>query len=137
MLKKIQKKERKRRVTQKEIDLYRPVSKSSSFTWDMPDFMPEIVDLFIFDNQYLLVVTFRNDIDAPFLSGDLFDEHGYFVGQIEIPKFSGWEFMSTPSKRKALMMNNKLYTIVVDENEENIWIKRYKIKNWDQIKKGI
>ena len=107
LLKKIQKKERKRRITQKEIDLYRPVSKSSSFTWDMPDFMPEIVDLFIFDNQYLLVVTFRNDIDDPFLSGDLFDENGYFVGQVEVPKFSGWEFMSTPSKRKALMMNNK------------------------------
>ena len=137
LLKKIQKKERKRRVTQKEIDLYCPVSKSSSFTWDMPDFMPEIVDLFIFDNQYLLVATFRNDIDAPFLSGDLFDENGYFVGQVEVPKYSGWEFMSTPSKRKALMMNNKLYTIVVDENEENIWIKRYKIKNWDQIKAGI
>lgn len=127
MLKKIQKKERKRKVTQKEIDLYRPVSKSSSFTWDMPDFMPEVVDLFILDNLYFLVVTFRNDNDAPFLSGDLFDENGHLIGQVDVPKFSGWHFMSAPSKRRALMMNNKFYTIVVDENEEKFWVKRYKV----------
>jgi len=128
MFKKIQKKERKRKVKQKEIDLYRPVSKTPSFTWNMPDFMPEIVDLFILDNLYLLVITFRTDIDAPFLSGDMFDENGYFVGQVEVPKYNGWHFMSTPSKRRAVMRNNKFYTIVTDENEEKIWVKRYKIK---------
>lgn len=93
----------------------------------IPNQMPYIADFFILENNYLLVITFENDIDEEFLSGDLFDEKGIFLARVEVPKYYRWFELIGPGGSNALVKNNYFYTIEADQSEENFWVKRYKI----------
>jgi len=56
---------------------------------------------------------------------DLFSKDGYYIYRVKMP---------LPVSR---MINGSIYRIVPDQNTGYIKVKRYKIKNWDLIKKGI
>ena len=55
---------------------------------------------------------------------DIFSENGYFLYRAKLP-------------HSGVVKNGCLYRAARDEETEYIKIKRYKIKNWDQIKEGI
>jgi len=56
---------------------------------------------------------------------DLFSEEGYYIYRVKMP---------LPSR---LIRNGCIYRIEPDRDTGYIKVKRYKIKNWEQIKKGI
>lgn len=127
LTKRILKKGLTRKITQKEITKYKPKSAGPRPVFDMPEYMPAIVDLFVLDNHYLLVVTFENDDDEPTLAGDLFDERGVYRARVQIPKYFSWYALVQPKKSNAVYKNGYFYTIESDQDEENFYLKRYKL----------
>jgi hypothetical protein len=61
------------------------------------------------------------------LAGDLFDGHGRLVATVPVPKYCNWDFLQAPMKSRALVRGDYFYTIEADADEENFWVKRYKI----------
>ncbi len=76
-----------------------------------------------------MVITHENEYDEETLAGDLFDEKGVYQTKVNVPKYYGCyrytEFYGI--KKNALYKKNHLYTIESDENEENFYVKRYKM----------
>ena len=89
--------------------------------------MPYIADLFIFENDFLLVITFESMEEDRFLIGDVFDGEGIYRARVHVPKYDRWNFLLAPSKGKAVYKNGYFYSIESDESEENFWVKRYKV----------
>lgn len=56
---------------------------------------------------------------------DLFSKQGYYLYKVKMSKFP------------MIIINGFLYTVERDKDTELLIIKRYKIKNWNQLKKGI
>lgn len=129
LIKKILKKGNSRKITDKEIEKYnpRPKSKSGRSVIDMPKHMPFIADIFVLDNGYLLVVTYENSDDTPTLAGDLIDEKGVYRARVQVPKYHYWYWLFQATKSMAVYKNNNFYTIEADEDEENYWVKRYRM----------
>ena len=95
---------------------------------DIPKNVPYVADLFILDNDYLLVVTFESRDEDEFLLGDVFDNKGIYRARVQIPKYYRWNFLLAPSKSGAIYKNGYFCTIESDKYEENFWVKRYIIK---------
>ena len=49
---------------------------------------------------------------------------------------NGEGFAATEKRKFLFFKNGYLYTRELDEEEGMEYVKRYKIKNWEQIKKG-
>ncbi len=56
---------------------------------------------------------------------DIFSKEGYYLYRATIPS------------RPYIIRNGYLYTCIVNEDTGEELVKRYKIRNWDQIKEGI
>lgn len=56
---------------------------------------------------------------------DLFNREGYYLYKVKMSKFP------------MIIKNGSLYTVERDKETELLTIKRYKIKNWEQIETGI
>ena len=56
---------------------------------------------------------------------DVYSKDGYFIHRIKIDLMP------------ELVKNGYLYDIEEDEDTGEVYVKRYKIKNWEQIKEGI
>jgi hypothetical protein len=42
-------------------------------------------------------------------------------------KYYNWDFLLAPTKSRALVSGDYFYAIETDADEENFWVKRYKI----------
>ena len=127
VIKRITKKGKSRKLTQIEINSFKPEKPNSRSVTDIPENMPYIADLFLLENDFLLVVTFESGEDDDYLIGDLFDDEGIYLARVQVPKYYRWNYLIAPSKRGAVLKNNCFYTIETDDSEENFWIKRYKV----------
>lgn len=127
VIKRITKKGKSRKLTQIEINSFEPEKPNSRFVTDIQENMPFIADLFLLENDFLLVVTFESSEDDDFLIGDLFDDAGIYKAQVKVPKYYRWNRLILPSKRAAVYKKGYFYTIESDENEELFWMKRYKV----------
>jgi len=127
VIKRITKKGKSRKLTQIEINSFEPKKPNSRSVTDIPENMPYIADLFLLENDFLLVVTFESGEDDDYLMGDLFDDAGIYKAQVKVPKYYRWNYLIQPYKIGAVLKNNCFYTIETDENEELFWVKRYKI----------
>jgi len=127
VIKRITKKGKSRKLTQIEINSFEPEKPNSRFVTDIPKNMPYIADLFILDNDFLLVVTFESSENDDYLIGDLFDDAGIYKAQVKVPKYYRWNYLIQPNIKGAVLKNNSFYTIESDENEEFFWVKRYKV----------
>jgi hypothetical protein len=56
---------------------------------------------------------------------DIFSKDGYYLYKSTIPRGT------------YIIKNDYMYVYVIDENKGDELVKRYKMKNWDQIKEGI
>ena len=128
VIKRITKKSKSRKLTQTEIDEFKPKKPNPRSVIDIPKNVPYVADLFILDNDYLLVVTFESRDEHEFLLGDVFDKKGIYRARVQIPKYYRWNFLLAPSKSRAIYKNGYFYTIKSDKHEENFWVKRYIIK---------
>ena len=127
IIRRITKRGRSRVLTQTEVDSFRPKKPNSRFVTDIPENMPYIADLFVLDNDYLLVITFENSGEEVSLIGDVFDEAGIYRAGVRVPKYYRWDFLLAPHKSGAVYKNGYFYTIESDLHEEDFWIKRYKV----------
>jgi len=128
VIKRITKKGKSRKLTQIEINSFEPEKPNSRYVTDIPENMPYIADLFVLENDFLLVITFESGLDDNFLLGDLFDDKGMYLARVQVPKYYRWNYLIQPNIKGAVLKNNCFYTIESDENEECFWVKRYKIK---------
>jgi len=124
----IRKDAKTRKVTKEDIDQLLPPS-SSKLPWKhiIPEHVPPIAGLFPLKDNYLLVVTFEKAGQDLALAGDLFDGGGRFVATVPVPKYYYWDFLLAPQKSRALVRGDYFYSIEADADEENFWVKRYKI----------
>jgi hypothetical protein len=124
----IKKDAKTRKVTKEDIDqLLPPSSKKSPYKHIIPEHVPSIAGLFPLKNNYLLVVTFEKAGQDMALAGDLFDGGGRLVATVAVPRYYHWDFLLAPQKSMALVRGDYFYTIEADADEENFWVKRYKI----------
>jgi len=56
---------------------------------------------------------------------DIFSKNGYYLYKTSLPKHT------------YVIKMGYLYALIIDEDEGMELVKRFKIKNWDQIKKGV
>ncbi len=94
----------------------------------IPDRMPAISDFFVFENKYILVTTYENPFDSSTIRGDLFDNEGNFLSNVDVPKYQGWSHWGILFKKGAIYKNNYFYTIEYKDEDGRI-VKRYKV-NW-------
>jgi hypothetical protein len=130
LLKRIKKGGQTREVTQEDINkvtLASPQASPVRREYHVPSNVPCIADLFILENGYLLVVTFESKSDDLTLAGDLFDDKGIYRARIRVPKYYRWDHLLSPSKNYAINKNSYLYTLEADAEEENFYVKRYKM----------
>jgi len=124
-LKKIIKKGKTRDLTPEERESFTSKSPNPRIVYDIPDHMPSIADLFILENDYLLVVTFESVGDT--LSGDVFDNTGRFLTTVKVPEYYRWDILDSPAKTNAVVKGGRFYTIEADEDEDNFYVRRYKL----------
>jgi len=92
----------------------------------IPVRMPAIADFFVFDNKYILVVTYENPLDSPILKGDLFDNEGNFLSNVDVPRYDGWSYCRVLFKKSAIYEKNYFYTIEYKDEDGRI-VKRYRM----------
>lgn len=132
LVKKIVKEGQSRKVTQRDVEILTPPTNGASnfkTEYIAPEHVPYIADFFILDNKYLLIITHESDYNEEALIGDLFDEKGVYQTNVNVPKYYLWHMYTSfyGIKKKALWKKNHFYTIESDENEENFYVKRYKM----------
>ncbi len=93
----------------------------------IPDHMPAIADFFVFENKYVLVVTYENPMNSPTLKGDLFDDKGNFLSNVEVPKYWQWYYWGVRFKKNAIYKKNHFYIIEHNEDEDSYTVKRYRM----------
>ncbi len=130
-VRKIIKSAKPRKVTEKDTAEHisgfkKALSRYGMVEFFIPDRMPAIADFFVFDNKYILVVTFENPIDSPTLSGDMFDDQGNFLSRVEVPKYSRYGDWNGLFKKGAINKKNYFYTIEY-KDEDNRIVKRYRV----------
>ncbi len=97
----------------------------------IPERMPTIADFFIFENKYVLVITYENPLDSMDLRGDLFDNKGNFLSSVDVPKYCQWSYCRVLFKKSSIYKNNYFYTIEYSEkkDDDSRIVKRYRV-NW-------
>lgn len=104
------------------------LSRYGKLEFIIPERMPAIADFFLFENKYILVVTYENPIDSPTLKGDLFDNKGNFLSHVYVPKYKHSYHWGVLFKKGAIYKNNYFYTIEY-KDDGSLIVKRYKV-NW-------
>ena len=132
-VRKIIKTTKTRKVTEKDTgrqisNFKKALSRFGRVEFIIPDRMPAIADFFVFENKYILVVTYENPMDSPTIRGDLFDNEGNFLSNVNIPKYKHWSLWGVLFKKCAIYKNNHFYTIEY-KDDDSLIVKRYKV-NW-------
>jgi len=101
----------------------------SKLEFIIPERMPAIADFFVFENKYILVVTYENPLDSPILRGDLLDNEGNFRTTVDVPKYHQWSHWGVLFKKSALYEKNYFYTIEYDKDrdDDSRIVKRYRV----------
>jgi hypothetical protein len=88
-----------------------------------PSYIPFFYSLLIDSEKRIYVQTnyFRHEPDAN-REVDIFSKDGYYLYKTKLPHYT------------RIIKNGYLYALALNGDEE---VKRYKIKNWDQIKTGV
>jgi hypothetical protein len=136
-VRKIIKTTKTRKVTEKDTSpkisgLKKALSRSGKkLEFIIPERMPAIADFFVFENKYILVVTYENPLDSLILRGDLFDNEGNFLSNVDVPKYYQWSHWGVLFKKSALYKKNYFYTIEYnkDKDDDSLIVKRYEV-NW-------
>ena len=98
----------------------------SNYSHAFPEYMPFFYSIFTDSSGRIWVKTKFEDQDGNKIEGyDIFSQDGYYLYQANL------------SIRPKRIKNGYLYTFAIDEETGSEKVKRYKIKNWDQIKEGI
>lgn len=92
----------------------------------IPERMPAIADFFVFENKYILVVTYENPTGSPILKGDLFDREGNFLSNIDVPRYLRWADWNGLFKKGAIYKKNYFYTIEYKDDDSRA-VQRYRI----------
>jgi hypothetical protein len=116
-----------RKPAEEEIAEFKDANAKYKTVTDIPDRVPPIADIFLFDPDLMLVVTFESLPGDDTLVGDVFDRQGRYRGRARVPKYDGWDFLMAPSKPSALARGGRFYTIETAEDGDEISIKRYRI----------
>jgi len=120
----------KEKDTAKHISAFKKaLSRYGGVEFFIPDRMPAIADFFVFENKYILVITFENPIDSPTLSGDLFDDEGNFLSKVDVPKYHHSTYWGVLFKKGAIYKNTYFYTLEY-KDEDNLFVKRYRV-SWN------
>jgi len=133
-IRKITKAKKPRKVTERDtsrqISNYKKALSRFGYKLEfiIPERMPAIADFFVFENKYILVVTYENLFNSPILGGDLFDNEGNFLSNVDVPKYHQWSHWGVLFKKSAIYKKNYFYTIEYKDGDGRI-VKRY-IINW-------
>ncbi len=100
------------------------LTKSRIF-YKLPPYMPFFYTVFSDSQGRIYVQTNRQGREAAEKEIDLFSRDGYFLYKTKLPAYT------------HVIKNGFLYAYVVDEEDAMEYVKRYKIKNWEQIKEGV
>lgn len=93
---------------------------------NFPKYKPFFSDIICDDKNRIYVKKFKSKFSEDKNDYyDLFSKDGYYLYHVTIP-------LSFP-----LIRNGFLYRVERDEGTDFLRIKRYKIKNWEQIREGI
>lgn len=127
LLRKIRKNGQPREVTPAEKDGFKSKDPKSRVVNDVPDRVPPVANLFLLEDDYLLVITFESHEGDRELVGDVFDGQGIFRGRVGVPKYDGWDGLLAPRKPVAVANGGYFYTIETPEDGSDAVVKRYKI----------
>jgi len=127
LVRRIIKKGEPRKLTEAEIEGFKPKDPKSRSVTDVPDRVPPLADIFLLDSGHVLAVTFEGRPEDGKLIGDVFDGQGVFRARAQVPKYDGWNFLMAPSKPNALAQGGFFYTIETPEDGDEIFVRRYKI----------
>lgn len=93
-----------------------------------PKFKPFFNEIFVDSKDRIYVRIPKSSLDKDkSIHYDLFSKEGYFLYRVKMPHFGF----------PKLIKNGHIYTHNRDSVTGYIQIKRYKIKNWEQIKEGM
>ena len=127
LARRIIKKSDPRKITDAEIAGFRPKDPQSRIVNDIPERVPPVADIFLLEQDYVLVITFESLGDDRELVGDVFDGQGIFRARARVPKYDGWNFLLAPSKPMALARGGFFYTVDTPEDGDETLVKRYRI----------
>jgi len=127
LVRRIIKKGEPRKLTEAEIEGFKPKDLRSKVVNDIPERVPPIADIFLLDQELVLVVTFESREDDRELIGDIFDGQGIYRGRALVPKYDGWNFLMAPSKPIALARGGFFYTVETPEDGDDTFVRRYRI----------
>lgn len=91
----------------------------------LPSYRPFFSSI-LSDGERIYVTAFKSPLEqSKEMKFDIFSKEGYFL------------YNTTLSFIPRIIKNGYVYTIISSEETGQVFVKRYKIKNWDRIKKGI
>ena len=102
----------------------RHLTKSKIF-YKLPPYMPFFYSVFSDCKGRIYVQTNKQERAPVEKEIDIFSKDGYFLYETKLPTYT------------HVIKNGSLYAYVVDEDAGIEYVKRYRIKNWEQIKEGI
>ncbi len=102
----------------------RQITKNRIF-YKLPPYMPFFYSVFSDCKGRIYVRTNRQERESVEMEIDLFSKDGYFLYKTKLPAYT------------HVIKKGFLYAYVVDEDAGMEYVKRYKIKNWEQIKEEI
>ncbi len=112
---------------------YKGLSSSQKAGFKFPDTFPFFNLVFTDDTGRIYVKrTQLPDEEENLMECDIFSKDGYYLYKISIPMYE-----TEYGRSSWIVKNGYYYTIKVDEETGLETVKRYTIKNWDQIKTGI
>lgn len=112
---------------------YKDLSGSQKAGFKFPDTFPFFNLVFSDDTGRIYVKRTRlPDEEENSMECDIFSKDGYYLYKISIPVYE-----IEHRRSRWIVKNGYYYTIRVDEETGLETVKRYLIKNWDQIKTGI
>jgi hypothetical protein len=128
LVRRIIKKGAPRKLTEAEIEGFRPKDPKSMVVTDIPERVPPLVDLFLLEQGILVAVTRESLPGDKKLVGDIFDASGVFRGRARVPKYDAWDFSMAPSQSLALAQGGFFYTVETPEDGDETVVRRYRIE---------
>lgn len=140
-LKKIIKKKGSRIATTKQdqVNLMKDFPELKGQDSEMSKTKPFFLDFHILDRIGLLVGTYEDEWnDQGTLSCDLFDQDGFFIAKIKVPRYYYSKDQDNISEqRNRLFKNGRCYSLVYNDKDEALELVRHAVElKWPQAKPG-
>jgi hypothetical protein len=106
-------------------------TEDSPFNTLLPEYVYPIEDFVLIDNKYIAVIRadyMLLDDKQDRMKADLFSFEGKFLNEFEIPKYYLTYEFSNQFKSNICYKKEHIYTLEADEDMENFYIKKYKLK---------